>query len=64
VDDFTVFYTDPVLYGGILTRMHEVFIDGFKDLGPLHKFLGIIIEWHKEGGFQIHQTPKILEILE
>jgi hypothetical protein len=64
VDDFAVFYTDPVLYGVILTRMREVFIGGFKDLGPLHKFLGIIIERRKEGGFRIHQTPKILEILE
>jgi hypothetical protein len=43
VDDFAVIYTDPVLYGVILSRMREVFIGGFKDLGPLHKFLGIII---------------------
>jgi hypothetical protein len=64
VDDFDVFYTDPILYGGILTRMHEDFIGGFKDLGPLHKFLGIIIERRKEGRFRIHQTFKILEILE
>jgi hypothetical protein len=64
VDDFVVFYTDPVLYDSILTRMREVFIGGFKDLGPLHKFLGIIIERWKEGGLRIHQTSKILEILE
>jgi hypothetical protein len=64
VDDFAVFYSDSALYARILTRMREVFIGGFKDLGPLHKFLGIIIERRKEGGFRVHQTPKILELLE
>ena len=64
VDDFAVLYTDPELYKRILARMREVFIGGFKDLGPLHKFLGIIIERRTEGGFRLHQTPKILELLQ
>jgi hypothetical protein len=63
VDDFAVTYTDPALYARILARMREVFIGGFKDLGPLHKFLGIIIERRAEGGFRLHQAPKILELL-
>jgi hypothetical protein len=64
VDDFAVFYTDPVLYARIFARMRAVFIGGFKDLGPLHKFLGIIIEPRKEGGFRVHQAPKIKELLQ
>jgi hypothetical protein len=64
VDDFGVFYTDPALYETIFARMREVFIGGFKDLGPLHKFLGIIIEPRTEGGFRVHQAPKIKELLE
>jgi transposase InsO family protein len=64
VDDFGVFYTDPALYARIFARMREVFIGGFKDLGPLHKFLGIIIERRPEGGFRVHQAPKIKALLE
>jgi hypothetical protein len=44
--------------------MREVFIGAFKDLGPLQKFLGIIIETRPESGFRLHQTPKILELLD
>jgi hypothetical protein len=64
VDDFAVIHNNSVLYQRILARMREVFIGGFKDLGPLHKFLGIIIERREKGGFRLHQTPKILELLE
>jgi hypothetical protein len=42
----------------------EVFIGDFKDLGPLHKFLGIIIDTRPEGGFRLHQAPNILELLD
>jgi hypothetical protein len=44
--------------------MHEVFIGGFNDLSPLHKFLGIIIKRWEKGGFRLDQTPRILELLE
>jgi hypothetical protein len=64
VDDFAVFHTDPALYARIFARMREVFIGGFKDLGPLHKFLGIIIERRPQGGFRVHQAPKIKALLE
>jgi hypothetical protein len=64
VDDFACFYTDAVLYARTLARMREVFIGGFKDLGPLHKFLGIIIKTVPEGGFRLHQAPIILELLD
>ena len=63
VDDFCVTYTDPALYTRVLHLMQATFKGGFKDLGTLHHFLGIVVEPRLDGGFRLHQGPKIKELL-
>ena len=60
VDDIILTSTSPSLITNLITKLQQTF--ELKDLGPLHYFLGLQLQYH-EIGFSVHQTKYATNLL-
>jgi hypothetical protein len=60
VDDIVLTGTSPSLITNLITKLQQTF--ELKDLGPLHYFLGLQLQYH-EIGFSVHQTKYATDLL-
>ena len=60
VDDIILTGTSPSLITNLITTLQQTF--ELKDLGPLHYFLGLQLQYH-EVGFSVHQTKYATDLL-
>ena len=60
VDDIILTGTSPSLITNLITKLQQTF--ELKDLGPLHYFLGLQLQYH-EVGFSVHQTKYATDLL-
>jgi hypothetical protein len=60
VDDIILTGTSPPLITNLITKLQQTF--KLKDLGPLHYFLGLQLQYH-EVGFSVHQTKYATDLL-
>jgi hypothetical protein len=60
VDDIIITSTSPTLVTTLISNLQTTF--EVKDLGPLHYFLGLQLQYH-DHGFSVHQTKYATDLL-
>ena len=60
VDDIIITGTSPTLLTTLISNLQTTF--EVKDLGPLHYFLGLQLQYH-DHGFSVHQTKYATDLL-
>ena len=60
VDDIIITGTSPTLITDLISTLQNTF--ELKDLGPLHYFLGLQLQYHNSG-FTVHQTKYATNLL-
>jgi hypothetical protein len=60
VDDIIITGTAPSLISDLISQLKTTF--ELKDLGPLHYFLGLQLQYHDQG-FSVHQTKYATDLL-
>uniref|UniRef100_A0A2N9FG96 CCHC-type domain-containing protein n=1 Tax=Fagus sylvatica TaxID=28930 RepID=A0A2N9FG96_FAGSY len=60
VDDIIITGTSPTLITDLISTLQNTF--ELKDLGPLHYFLGLQLQYHNSG-FTVHQTKYATDLL-